>query len=308
MKKTMKKLILMSILLMIGFQSFSQQDPQYSLYMFNPMGVNPGYAGSREVLSAVLVHRSQWIGLEGAPETQTLAINSPLKNKKMGVGLQIVNDNIGPRTIQSLTATYAYRLKLGAGKLAFGLRGGILNYHYDWEKIEYKEQDDIIPTTADESFILPTFDFGIYYNSKTFYIGLAADHLNGAKFKLIESDTAVSNARVYSNFTATFGKAFFLNDNLVLKTSVLMRATQTAGNIDINASILIKNSIMFGVSARPNALVLLTEINLTDNLRMGAAYDLDGSDLTHYHSGSFEIFLGYDVGLFKSKVMSPRYF
>lgn len=304
----MKKAILIGLLLVGGLQSFAQQDPQYSLYMFNPLGVNPGYAGSREVLSAVLVHRSQWIGLEGAPETQTLAINSPLKNKRMGVGLQIVNDNIGPRTTQSVTATYAYRLKLAGGKLAFGLRGGILNYNYNWDKIEYKDQGDVIPNTADESFMLPTFDFGIYYHTKTFYIGWAADHLNNAKFNLLDSDTAVSNARVYSNFKVTIGKAFMLNDNLVLKTSVLLRATQTAGSIDINASFLIKNSIMFGVSARQNALVLLTELNLTDNLRMGVAYDFDGSDLTNYHSGSFEIFLGYDVGLFKSKVMSPRYF
>ena len=239
----MKKLLLISILLVIGLQSFSQQDPQYSLYMFNPLGVNPGYAGSREVLSAVLVHRSQWIGLEGAPETQTLAINSPLKNKNMGVGLQIVNDNIGPRTTQSITATYAYRIKLGSGKLAFGLKGGILNYHYNWDKIEYKDQGDVIPETADESFMLPTVDFGIYYNTKTFYIGLAADHLNNAQFNLLDNDSINSDAQVYSNFTATVGKAFMLNRNFVLKTSALMRATQTAGNIDLNVSLLIKNSI-----------------------------------------------------------------
>ena len=115
----MKKIVLISMLCMMGLQGFSQQDPQYSLYMFNPLGVNPGYAGSREVLSAVLIHRSQWIGMDGAPETQVLSINTPLKNKKMGLGLQIVNDNIGAHTNQTLKATYAYRLKMGRGKLAF---------------------------------------------------------------------------------------------------------------------------------------------------------------------------------------------
>ena len=304
----MKKIIVI-VILFTTVKSYAQQDPQYSLYMFNPMGVNPGYAGSREVLSAVLVHRSQWIGLEGAPTTQTLAINSPLKNKNMGVGFQLVNDNIGPRTTQTIAATYAYRIKVGTGRLAFGLRGGILNYHYNWDKIEYKDQEDAIPTTAEESFIKPTFDFGIYFNTRTWYFGIAADHLNTAPYNLLSNiDTTHSAARQNVNLTGTFGKAFILNDNLVLKTSILMRATKTAGNLDLNASLLLKNKILFGVSLRTSALVVLTEINLSKNLRMGIAYDFDGTELSNYNSGSVEIFLGYDLGLFKSKVVSPRYF
>lgn len=306
----MKKVTLIIILIAGMLQTFAQQDPQYSLYMFNPMGVNPGYAGSREVLSAVLVHRSQWIGLEGAPETQALAINTPLKNKRMGVGLQFVNDKIGPKTLQTITASYAYRLKLGSGKLAFGLRAGMLNYNYDWDKIEYKDDDDAIPTTAKESFILPTFDFGIYYNTRTMYMGLAADHINTPEFNLISGNDSISSrARSYANFTLTFGKAFIINDNLIIKTSLLTRVARTAGNIDINSSILIKNKMLFGVTLRSTGvLVLMTELNLSKNLRMGIAYDVDGSKVARSTSGSFEVFVGYDVGLFKSKVVSPRYF
>ena len=306
----MKKILLITLLIAGGLQVFSQQDPQYSLYMFNPLGVNPGYAGSREVLSAVLVHRSQWIGLEGAPETQALAINTPLKNKKMGVGLQAINDKIGPKTMQTFTLAYAYRLKLGRGKLAFGLRGGMLSYNYDWEKIEYKDEDDIIPNTAAESFILPTFDFGIYYNTRTMYLGLAIDHINRAEFNLLSSQDSInSEARVYSNFTATFGKAFVISDNLIIKTSLLNRLAVGGINLDINSSILFKNKILFGATLRTSgALVFMTELNITKNLRMGIAYDVDGSKVAQSTSGSFEVFVGYDVGLFKSKVVSPRYF
>lgn len=306
----MKKILLITLLFAGTLQSFSQQDPQYSLYMFNPLGVNPGYAGSREVLSAVLVHRSQWIGLEGAPETQAFAINTPLKNKKMGIGLQLVNDKIGPKTMQTFTLAYAYRLKLGRGKLAFGLRGGIINYNYDWNKIEYKDDDDVIPTTATESFMLPTVDFGIYYNTRTMYLGFSADHLNRAEFNLLSGQDSINSAaRVYSNFTATFGKAFIVSDNIIVKTSILTRLALAAGNIDINSSILFKNKILFGISLRTTgALVFMTELNLTKNLRMGIAYDVDGSKVAQSTSGSFEVFVGYDVGLFKSKVVSPRYF
>lgn len=306
----MKKIIAITLLLVSSACLFSQQDPQYSLYMFNPLGVNPGYAGSREVLSAVLIHRSQWVGLDGAPETQVLSINSPLKNKKMGLGLQVVNDKIGPRTTQYLTATYAYRLKLGSGKLAFGLRGGLINYNYNWAKIDYRDEEDAIPSNAPSGFMLPTFDFGIYFNTKTFYMGFAIDHLNEAKYSLLSSqDTVFSDAKQYANFTGTLGKAFILNDNLVLKTSLLLRGASKSGNLDINGSLLIKNRVLFGMTLRStNALILITEINVTKNLRFGVAYDYDATEVAKTTSGSFEIFLGYDIGLFNSKVISPRYF
>jgi type IX secretion system PorP/SprF family membrane protein len=306
----MKKITIIAFLILASQSIFGQQDPQYSLYMFNPLGVNPGYAGSREVLSGVLIHRSQWVGLKGAPETQVLSLNTPLKNKKMGVGLQIVNDKIGPRTNQQISSSYAYRIKLGKGKLAFGLRAGIINYNFDWNKIEYIDDEDAIPETSPESFMKPTFDFGIYYNTKTFYIGAAVDHLNEAEYNLLSGqDTVFSNAVQSSNFTGTIGKAFILNDNFVLKTSMLLRASNTSGNIDLNGSMLIKNRILFGVTLRTSqVLVLMTELNITKNFRLGAAYDYDATDVAKSSSGSFEIFVGYDVGLFQSKVVSPRYF
>ncbi|NQX97205.1 MAG: type IX secretion system membrane protein PorP/SprF [Flavobacteriales bacterium] len=318
----MKKIILISMLCILGLQGFSQQDPQYSLYMFNPLGVNPGYAGSREVLSAVLVHRSQWIGLEGAPETQVLALNSPLRNKKMGLGLQIINDKIGAHNTVTIKGTYAYRLKMGKGKLAFGLSGGIQSYTYDWAKVEYKDAEDAIPTTSAESFIIPTVDFGIYYNTRTMYLGVAAEHINQASFGFSKVDGITTSqngttlnggvgsgtAKKYANIIATFGKAFIINDDLVLKASTLLRFSNGGGSIDLNGGVLLKNKIYFGASLRQNAVVLLTELNITKNLRMGIAYDLDVSDVAKSTSGSLELFLGYDVGLFKSKIVSPRYF
>lgn len=304
----MKKIIFILIVFIVSCEGFSQQDPQYSLYMFNPLGVNPAYTGSREVLSTVLVHRSQWIGIKGAPKTQAFAINTPLKNKKMGVGLQIVNDKIGPKTQQYLKVAYAYRLKLGRGKLAFGLSGGIINYNYNWGKIDYKEQDDAIPTFSPESFIIPTFDFGIYYNSRTFYMGMSFEDINEAKYNLISIDTINNDARKYSHFLGTIGKAFELSDDLVLKTTILLRNSNSFGNIDLSAGLLLKDKLFFGLSIRKHTLVLLTELNLTQKLRMGFAYDVDGSDLSRSSSGSIEIFVGYDVSLFNSKVVSPRYF
>lgn len=307
----MKKILLI-LTLLTGLQSFAQQDPVYSLYMFNPLGVNPAYAGSREVLSGVLIHRSQWVGFDGAPTTQAFAVNSPLKNKSMGVGLQITNDAIGPKNVITATGIYAYRLKLGNGKLAFGLKGGIQNYSYDWAKIEYKDEQDEIPNNAAGSFIIPTFDFGIYYNTNTFYAGISLDHLNQAQYKVSSSLSTNDNpAKVYSHVNATIGKAFVLNSNLVLKSSVLARGDgQGNGNLDLNGSVLIKQTFMAGLTVTTrSSIIVLAEFNINKNFRVGYAYDHNFSDLTKTTgAGSHEIFIGYDLSLFKSKVISPRYF
>ncbi|MDG1476358.1 MAG: type IX secretion system membrane protein PorP/SprF [Vicingaceae bacterium] len=314
----MKKILLLTLLMTGLLQAHAQQDPQYSLYMFNPLAVNPAYSGSREVLSAVLVHRSQWVGLDGAPETQAFAINTPLRNKKMGLGFQVVNDKIGPKTTQNITAAYAYRLKIGRGKLAFGLKAGIINYNFNWNKIEYKDEGDAIPEQSSTGFLIPTFDFGMYYNTRTLYAGIAAEHLNQSSFNFAESDSATTTSlnsgtsrgsKQGINFIGTVGKAFILNDNFVLKTSALVRMANESGNIDVSAGVLIKNKILFGGSLRSSgAIIFMTELNISKNLRMGIAYDVDGSKVASSTSGSFEVFLGYDVGLFKSKVVSPRYF
>lgn len=302
----MKKTVVI-LLFITSLQGFAQQDPQYSLYMFNPLGINPGYAGSRDAISGVLLHRSQWVGLDGAPTTQIFTLHSPLKNNKMALGFQLINDNIGPRTTQDISIVYAYKLKLGKGKLAFGLRGGVLNYQYDWAKIEFKDQDDAIPLTANENFILPNFDFGIYYNTTKFYAGIAMDHLNEPDFNLSIIDTTTSVAKKNVNVSITAGRAFVLNKNLILKASAILRGQSKQGHIDLTAGLLIKNIFYVGttITAR-ETLILLTEINLTKTLKMGYAYDFTATELSN--GGSHEIFIGYDFNSFKSKVVSPRYF
>ncbi len=307
----MKRILLILTLLTV-LKGFAQQDPQYSLYMFNPLGVNPGYAGSREALSGVLVHRSQWVGLEGAPVTQAFSVNSPLKIRSMGVGLNVTNDKIGPKSIITATAVYAYRIKVGAGKLAFGLRGGIQNYNYNWDMIEYKDKEDQIPNTAVGSFVIPTFDFGLYYNTNSFYAGLALEHMNEAQYSFTKSMINTQNgAQVYSHITGTIGKAFVINNELVLKTSTLIRSDrQGNGNIDVNGSVLINKTIQFGLTLNTRkSIIILAEYNINRNFRLGYAYDHNFSALTQTTgSGSHEIFVGYDFNLSKTRVTSPRYF
>ena len=152
----MKKYFTITICLFAITFCKGQQDPQYSQYMFNQMAINPGYAGSKEALSTTLLFRSQWTGIDGAPTTQTFSIHSPLRKKKVGLGLTIVTDQIGPKKSSGVLGAYSYRIPLGKGKLSFGLRLGVYNYIYDWSKIDYKDQADVYNTKNQTSIIVPT--------------------------------------------------------------------------------------------------------------------------------------------------------
>jgi hypothetical protein len=117
----MKKIkIILSVFL--AATSFAQQDAGFSMYFFNPVYVNPGYAGSREVISGTMVHRSQWAAMNGAPSTQTFSLHSAIPNSRIGLGFQLYNDNAGPMRNTGLNLSYAYHLPLSKeSKLSFGV-------------------------------------------------------------------------------------------------------------------------------------------------------------------------------------------
>ena len=159
-----------------------QQDPQFNQYFFNPLGINPAYAGSRGALSAVAIHRSQWVGFPGAPETQAFAIHAPSRRKKMGFGFQVLNDQIGPKNTVAVSGTYAYKIRLLKGRLGFGLRASLYNYAFNWDEIKYEENSSLVGTVrGKETYTTPSFDFGLYYSDNINYIGIEFTHLNEGK-------------------------------------------------------------------------------------------------------------------------------
>ncbi|MFN3918593.1 MAG: type IX secretion system membrane protein PorP/SprF [Flavobacteriales bacterium] len=306
------KHILIILSLLFCFAAKAQQDFQNTQYMFNQFVINPAYAGSKDELSVNLSHRSQWVGFEGAPQTQVFNIHAPLK-KGLGAGMQVFNDQIGPRNVVGASAAFSYRIKMGKGKLGFGLRGGIMNYGYDWAKLNYHDMTDDVIGVGKESFIVPSFDFGTYYQSKTFYGGLEVKHLDRAKFPVKVQSASPSldtEGRMYLHAALFLGKAFEINKDIALKTSVLMRAVENGhGYTDLNASIFLYRRIWAGVGARSNgALMVIGELYLTQNLRLAYSYDFVTSPLKAHQAGSHEIFIGYDINLFGKDAISPRYF
>ena len=173
----MKRALTFLTLLFLAGQSFGQQEPMFTKYMFNSLIFNPGYAGSSEFLSVGLLHRSQWYEIDGAPTTQTFTAHTPLRNERVGVGFSLINDVIGPSQTIGANLAYAYRIPLGKKlKLSVGLQGGIESYTADWSELNIDQELDPSFATNVSKF-LPNFGAGFYLYSDRFYIGGSVPHL-----------------------------------------------------------------------------------------------------------------------------------
>jgi type IX secretion system PorP/SprF family membrane protein len=153
----------------------AQQDAMYSQYMFNMLAINPAYAGSREVLSVTGLSRAQWIGMEGAPVTNTLCLDAPVKSKRIGIGLQLFNEKIGVTSSNGIYASYAYRVKFKKSTLAFGLQGGVLHYTANYTQVQLSRSS----TQADQPFqgngsiLIPNIGTGIFLSDDQYYLGVS---------------------------------------------------------------------------------------------------------------------------------------
>lgn len=291
-----------------GFIVRAQSDALYSQYMFNQFTINPAYAGSRDALSSVLLYRSQWVGLEGAPNTVNLSAHSPFKAKNMALGVNVVLDEIGPTKSSAFQGTYAYHVKTQYGDLSFGLRGGFLSTTLQKSILNFVESNDQHDDNVTLQAIQPNFDFGTYFYNDNFYAGFSFSHIQGNSLVIQESSVTSLELNRYFNFAT--GGAIELKNNLVYKPSIMLKYLPGMPlNFDVNSSILLNKVLWLGGSYRSTKnIVLLLEYNVNDHLRMGYSYDFDLSPLRSANSGSHEIFLGTDLNINKkSPSTSPRY-
>lgn len=289
---------------------FAQQDPQFSQYMFNPLYINPAYAGSRGMMNGAVEFRKQWVGFDGAPTTMVLAVNTPTKKGKVGIGFEVINDQVGPRSTTGGYLDYAYRIPVGKGKLAFGLGAGIMSYKINFDKVTYKDAADSYDQLGAVKITKPDFKFGIYFNNKKFYTGISFTHLNQVAYT-VDVDTMSFTQKMVPHGYFTIGRAFQLSDNVVFSPSIMTRGVSSAytTNLDVNLNFRFREVLWVGVSLRSEkSIVALLQYNITDHLKVGYSYDMTTNRLKSYQSGTHEIVLGFDFNLFQSQVLSPRFF
>lgn len=289
-----------------GGEAFAQQDAQYSQYMFNRLALNPAYAGSREVLATSLLYRDQWTAIEGAPSTAAFSIQMPLKKKKIGLGAEIISDRIGPKNTTALLASYAYRIPLAKGKLAFGLRMGIYDYVIDLKSEYFKDQNDayLREHSGRSSKFTGTGDFGMYYYSRTFYCGLSATHLNRGKIVETTSDSA----RQALHYFIPLGKSFEAG-NVIINPSILIKgATNSPSAVDVGCNLLLKEKLWLGLSLRSSyGAVFLAQYQVNEKMKVGYSYDYGANKIGTAGRGSHEIMIGYDLNIHGTKMIMPRY-
>lgn len=290
-------------------QVSAQQDAQYTQYMYNTVSVNPGYTGSRGHLSIAALHRSQWVGLEGAPKTQTLNLHSPIGHNGLGMGISIVNDEIGPTSETYLDIDFSYTIKTSAeGKLSFGLKasGHLLDIRFS--ELNIYTSDQTLSQDIDNKFS-PNFGAGVYYHTNKFYAGLSVPRfLQTSHF----DESSLSTAKELMNFYLITGYVFDLNSNVKFKPTILSKVIQGAPlQVDFSANFMLNDKFILGAAYRWDAALSgMVGFQLNESLLIGMAYDKEITDLgsASFNDGSFEIIFRYDFIKTKGYLKSPRFF
>ncbi len=284
----------------------AQQQVMFTQYMFNGLAINPAYAGSHESLSLTALIREQWVGLDGAPSTQTFAAHTPLKNERVALGFMFLHDKIGITNQNGAYLSYAYRIPMKNGKLSFGLQAGFNNYKATYSSLEF--DDDFAFSSNDVNKTLPNFGAGLYYYSDKFYAGFSVPQILKNE---LDEDNSDTDSKLIQHYFLTAGIVFDLSNALKLKPNVLMKVVEGAPvEWDINANLLIKEVLWLGLSWRSfDSFDALIQFQLTDQLQVGYAYDFaTTTDLRRVNSGSHEIMLNYRFNFSKSKLITPRLF
>jgi type IX secretion system PorP/SprF family membrane protein len=287
---------------------YSQQDPQYTQYMYNMHIVNPAYAGSEGTLNIGLLHRTQWVGLDGAPKTTVATINAPIK-KNIGMGLSVFADKIGPVKEQNAFVDVSYTIQTSDyGNLAFGLKGGFTFLDAQLSTLDLGDDipDDVFNNDINDSYA--NFGAGAFYYTDHFYAGLSMPNMLN-QFHLNRKGGVISSASEKMHYYLTSGYVFEMNDNLKLKPSVLLKGVEGAPlSIDLAGNVLINNKFELGVSWRiDDSLNALMNVEVANGFRIGYAYDYTLSNLGDFNSGSHEIILLINISNSRNG-LSPRFF
>lgn len=300
---------LVSLVVSITFcgATLAQQQATFAQYMFNGLAINPAYAGSHDALSASLLTRFQNVGLQGAPTTQTFAVHSPLVNQRMAVGFMVVHDKIGVIGQTGINGIYAYRIPMSHNAtLSFGLQAGVGMYNAQYSRLDVVNTSDIL-FANDVRQTRPNFGAGIFYSRPNWYVGFSMPHMvnnvfaRGANLNTIKQSTPM---------ILTGGYVYTINQMLKIKPNFLFKMVDDRPvELDLNANVLFDEVVWFGLSYKfSNAITMLTELQVTDQLRFGYSYSVTTGPIKTAELGSHEILLNYRFKFNMKGIVTPRYF
>lgn len=302
----MKTRVLLSALLLTAALSYAQQDAQFTQYMYNTISINPAYAGSRGAMSIFALHRTQWVGLDGAPVTNAVSINTPLKESNLGLGISLINDRIGPTHENTLSADLSYTIPTSETfKLSFGIKATANLFNLDVNKLNPVDDD---PSLHDyNNKFSPNIGAGVYYHSDKAYVGLSVPNF-------IETNRYDDNeVRIFKekiNYYLIAGYVIDLYNFVKFKPALLTKMVEGAPlQVDVSGNLLFNDKFVIGVAYRWSAaLSAMVGFQVSDALYIGYGYDYETTELNNYNSGSHEVFLRYELFNKNKKMTTPRFF
>lgn len=310
--------------------SKAQQNIQFTQYIFNSLSVNPAYAGYKEEWFAQMALRNQWTGIQDAPKTGQISIDGIIdpSRKKMGLGLQIGADQLGPQSSTLAYLNYAYRIQLdqdGTRGISFGLGGGVSQFSLDYTKLTPIDGSDQVATQGESNKLVPDFRFGVYYYSPKWYLGASVLDLLSAKTQQSTSDGVILNKR---HFYLITGLLFDINQATKIRPSLLIKEDfKGPTSLDLNSMVIFNDKIWIGGSYRTavklwskvyeqgatvsstNSVAGVAQFFVNRAFRIGYSYDYSLSRLSAIESGSHEITLGLTFSKSpEKKMLTPRFF
>jgi type IX secretion system PorP/SprF family membrane protein len=290
------------LFLIVGLKGFSQQNSQYTQYMYNMPVINPAYSGSSGVPVVRVAGRTQWVNVLGAPRTATFSIDAPV-GRSVGLGFSVIHDRVGPVRENIVSGDFSYTIFTGVeGRLAFGLKAGVRSFN-----IGTLTTIDPDPINVPIDRVSPIVGAGVFYYTDRFYAGFSSPNL--LKTKYDDRDVAViSDANDSAPFYLTSGYVFDITDNIKLKPSTMLKmASGSPIAIDVSTNLLINNNLEFGLSYRiDDSLAAMIGIQASEKLRIGYAFEYSTSNFGRFNSGTHELLLIYKFN--RRDMKSPRFF
>ncbi|MFV8377096.1 type IX secretion system membrane protein PorP/SprF [Flavobacterium sp. LB1P71] len=302
----MKTKLFSFVLMFTAIVSFAQQDAQFTQYMYNTININPAYAGSRGALSIFALHRTQWVGLDGAPVTNALSMHTPLNASTLGLGVSIINDKIGPTHENTISADLSYTVPTSEiFKLSFGIKATANLFDLDVTRLNPADDD---PSLHDyNNKFSPNIGAGIYWHSDKAYVGLSVPNFIETN-RYDDNEVAIFKEKI--NYYLIAGYVFDLNNYIKFKPAVLAKMVEGAPlQTDISGNFMFNEKFVVGLAYRWSAaLSAMVGFQVSEGLYIGYGYDHETTNLDNYNSGSHEIFLRYELFKNNNKITTPRFF
>lgn len=292
----MRSIIIAMLCILVSLQATAQQDPLYSQYLMNPMILNPAYAGFQKAFVASTSFRKQWAGFEGSPTTFNVTGHTSLLDNKMGLGLLVLQDNVGVDKNSEIQGVYAYHLSFQKGaRLSFGLQGGMINYQSDYSDLTIDRGDPKFQNNISE--ISPTFGAGIIYSSDHWYVGLAMPRMLKTTAGVEEQATQIYTQHTY----ASIQYMAMLTPRIKLKPFGVARFVKGSDmSFDFGMALNADNSYTVGLFTRNlHTYGLLASVEFGEVFRFGYVFELPTSKSVGTNFTTHEVTLAVRLGLFK---------